>query len=631
MGGVYRVDDQLFPGRPTALKIFLHPLRNTVELFRAEFRTMASLRHPNVARVYDFEQVAGQDAFFFTMELLPGVPLDRFLAEPRAEAETSDAGTSPPLPPAPVIDASAVRGPSAGRIVPWEDALELLVPVIRALAYLHGRGVVHFDLKPGNIVVSSRGAQRHVVKVLDFGLAGLRGARGLVMGTPHYLSPEIASAKEGDHRSDLYSLGIMAYRLLTGETPFSTTQGLSVLLKRKLTERVRFTNAYAERVPDWLRAIVERLCSVDPAGRPASAGDLLDEINRAGGLAYEIETRDARENYLFSSAFVGRTREMEDVNRSIDAGLKGDRHAGLFVAGRSGMGKSRLMREVRQAVQLRGVPFLEVDCFERDLTESGPMANLVLQAARLATSVGAQSLLLAHAPEMVKLVPSLPLDAAVVPTPPLPNADAERRRVIEAITAFLVGLGRVTPYVAYLNDLQWARDGTADVASSLLAIRSGVATGLDVLPPRQLPRRRRPGPAARAPHPTGARAPGAARRRALPAPRRRRRRPPQVHARPLRPARGARRARRRVERGPPVLRRGDPARPPRRGPARDGGRRGREARRGIAHRRGRVVPEARGARLARRAQPARHPRRLGAARRHGRPAGGQRPSAAGGP
>ena len=108
MGGVYRVDDQLFPGRPTALKIFLHPLRNTVELFRAEFRTMASLRHPNVARVYDFEQVAGVDAFFFTMELLPGVPLDRFLAaEPPAEEETVDTGSAP----APSTDASAAPRP----------------------------------------------------------------------------------------------------------------------------------------------------------------------------------------------------------------------------------------------------------------------------------------------------------------------------------------------------------------------------------------------------------------------------------------------------------------------------------------------------------------------------------------
>ena len=474
MGGVYRVDDQLFPGRPTALKIFLHPLRNTVELFRAEFKTMASLRHPNVARVYDFEQVAGVDAFFFTMELLPGQPLDRFLAAaPPVEEETVDTGSAP----APSTDAPPHPArPPIGRIVPWAEALDLLVPVVRALAYLHGRGVVHFDLKPGNIVVGSRGGERQV-KVVDFGLAGLRGIRGLVMGTPHYVSPEIASAKEGDHRADLYSLGIMAFKLLTGETPYSATQGLDVLLKQKMTEPVRFSGAQAERVPPWLREIVERLCSVRPSERPVSAGELLDLINRAGGLAYELETRDTRENYLFSSAFVGRKRELEDVQRSVDAGLKGEKHAGLLVTGRSGMGKSRLMREVRQTIQLRGVPFLEVDCFERDLTESGPMANLVLQAARLAASVGAQALLNAHAPEMVKLVPSLALDHGVAPTPPLDNADAERRRVIEAIAEFLVGLGRFVPYAAYVNDLQWARDGTVDVLSSLLAIRSGGGAG----------------------------------------------------------------------------------------------------------------------------------------------------------
>jgi predicted ATPase len=468
MGGVYRVDDQLFPGRPTALKIFLRPREETVKLFRAEFRTMASLRHPNVARVYDFEQVAGVDAFFFTMELLPGVPLDRLLAFPSAsEDETLDSGAA--------TAREAVSPPASrsapGRVVPWEETLDLLVPVIRALAYLHGRGVVHFDLKPGNIVVGARGAARQV-KVVDFGLAGLRGMRGLSMGTPQYVSPEIASGRGGDHRSDLYSLGIMAFKLLTGDVPYASSKTLDALLKQKLTEPVRFSPAQKERVPAWLCDVVERACSVDPAARPSSAGELLELVNRGGGLAFELETRDTRENYLFSSAFVGRAREMEDVSRAVDAGLRGERHTGLFVTGTSGMGKSRLMREVRHAVQLRGVPFLEVDCFERDLTDSGPMANLVLQAARLAVSVGAGALLDAHAPEMVKLVPSLPLGPGVAPTPPLPNADAERRRVLEAIAAFLVELGRAVPYLAYVNDLQWARDGTIDAASALLALRS---------------------------------------------------------------------------------------------------------------------------------------------------------------
>ncbi len=440
MGAVYRVDDQLYPGRPTALKLFLQRVTHSVDLFRAEFKTMASLRHPNVARVYDFEMVAGLDAFFFTMELLQGSSLSEAPVGPR------------------------------GTILPWRDTLDLLAPVIRALAYLHKRNVIHFDLKPSNIMVSPKGAGRQV-KVVDFGLAGLRGDTGQVMGTPQYLSPEIARRAKGDHRSDLYSLGIMAYQLLTGAVPYRTTGGVESLLRQKTTVRVRFSPREGEAVPAWLRDVIEKLCAIDPDERHQNAGDLLDEINRKGGLTYELETQDTRESYLFSSQFVGRRRELAEVQRFIDAGLEKRTQGGLLVAGKSGMGKSRLMREVRQAVQLRGVPFLEADCFERDLSESGPIANLVLQAAGLARSVDGAALLVRYGPEMVKLVPSLTLEAGATPTPPLENADAERRRMIDAVAAFLVGLGRVTPYVAYVNDLQWAREGTTDLIAAILRQR----------------------------------------------------------------------------------------------------------------------------------------------------------------
>ncbi len=472
MGAVYRVDDQLYPGRPTALKLFLRRVTHSVDLFRAEFRTMASLRHPNVARVYDFEMVAGLDAFFFTMELLQGSTLSHALLheddQSSLTAERSDENETP-LPREP-----AGRAPAT--ILPWPETVELLVPVIRALSYLHSRKVVHFDLKPSNIMVSPR-RQGRQVKVVDFGLAGLRGATGQVMGTPEYLSPEIARRSKGDHRSDLYSLGVMAYQLLTGKVPYDTTGSVPKLLLQKTTERVRFAPGESETVPLWLRQAIERLCAIEPEERHQSAAELLDELNRAGGLAWELETQDTRESYLFSSQFVGRRRELEEVQRFIDAGLGKRAQGGLLVAGKSGMGKSRLMREVRQAVQLRGVPFLEADCFERDLSESGPMANLVLQAAGLARSVDGAALLSKYGPEMVKLVPSLVLDAGAAPTPPLENADAERRRMIDAVAEFLVGLGRVTPYVAYLNDLQWAREGTTDLIAAILRLRSEAGSG----------------------------------------------------------------------------------------------------------------------------------------------------------
>ncbi|MGE0452136.1 MAG: AAA family ATPase [Vicinamibacteria bacterium] len=443
MGAVYQVDDQLYPGRPTALKLFLHRPTHPVDLFRAEFRTMASLRHPNVASVYDFETVAGREAFFFTMELLAGTSLSAcFRNDPR-------------------------RAPG----LPWQDVVDLLVPVIRALSYLHKRGVVHFDLKPSNIVVGSPARERRV-KVLDFGLAGLRQEGDGWVGTPLYLSPEIAQTGRGDHRADLYSLGVMAYQLLSGEEPFDTTGSFERLLRQKLSEPVRFSGTASASVPAWLQTVVERLCAIEPGGRHATASELLDDVNAAGGLRYELETRDTQESYLFSSRFVGRRRELEEIQRCVTDAHEGRGIGALLVAGKSGMGKSRLMREVRQGVQLEGVAFAEADCFEGDLSEAGPMASLVLQAASLARSARAHDLLATHGPELVKLVPALSQGGELVPTPPLENAAAERRRMLEAAARFFVGLGQRIPYVLYVNDLQWARDGTIDLLAEIVHERA---------------------------------------------------------------------------------------------------------------------------------------------------------------
>jgi predicted ATPase len=457
MGAVYRVDDQLYPGRPTALKMFLHKVTHPVELFRAEFRTMASLRHPNVARVYDFEALAGHDALFFTMELIEGATLSARLGK---------------------------EGGGGPANLHWREVVELLVPVIRALSYLHTRGVVHYDLKPSNIMVSRRSAGSQV-KVLDFGLAGLKQDGDRWMGTPLYLSPEVARGAAADHRADLYSLGVMAFQLLSGQVPYDTTGGFQRLLEQKLTLHVRFSGSASSAVPTWLQHVVERLCAIDAARRYPAAGAVLDAVNQAGGLDYELETQDTRESYAFSSHFVGRRRELEELDRFVADALEGHGGCGaLFVAGRSGMGKSRLMRELRQAVQLKEIAFAEADCFERDLSEAGPLASLVQQAATLARSAGALDLLRTHGPEMVKLVPALALDADVVATPPLENADAERRRMQAAIARFFVGLSQRIPYVLYVNDLQWARVGAVEILVAILRERDaaeGARPGLALL------------------------------------------------------------------------------------------------------------------------------------------------------
>lgn len=189
MGAVYKTFDRLL-GRPIALKMVLAPTLNSQDqndrkvALATEFQTLASLRHPNIITVldYGFDEV-GQA--YFTMELLD---------QPQT-----------------ILQAGANLTPQ-GRV-------SLLVQALQALSYLHRRGIVHRDLKPSNILVN-----RGVVKLVDFGLASDQGAVHNVAGTVAYMPPEAFRGGQITRRSDLYSLGMVAYELLTGSYPFDTRQ-----------------------------------------------------------------------------------------------------------------------------------------------------------------------------------------------------------------------------------------------------------------------------------------------------------------------------------------------------------------------------------------------------------------------
>ncbi len=186
MGWVYDVADGLHPERAVALKTVLG-LSSTAatSLFKTEFATMTKLDHPNVARVYDFEQIQGSDAFLMTMERIDGQPLS-----------------------------SALKG-----VRDWRRVVECVVQVCRALSYMHSRRIVHFDLKPANILLTDAG----LVKVVDFGIAGTQpaGHEGGMLGTPVYMAPELLLGDgAADHRADLYSLGVTLYELLIGDVPW---------------------------------------------------------------------------------------------------------------------------------------------------------------------------------------------------------------------------------------------------------------------------------------------------------------------------------------------------------------------------------------------------------------------------
>jgi serine/threonine-protein kinase len=256
MGEVYLAEHLLLK-QPCAIKL-IRPERtgDTAILlrFEREVQATARLKHWNTVQIYDYGHAA-DGTFYYVMEYLPGPTLEQLVKR------------HGPLPP--------------GR------AVHLLRQACQALREAHGLGLIHRDIKPANIMLCERGGVHDVVKLLDFGLVKTVGLEsqeekltqeGAVAGTPTYMSPEQASAKEQlDARTDIYSLGAVAYFLLTGQPPFRRDRAIQLIVAH-LHEPVRPLTELQAEVPPDLQAVVLRCLEKDPVRRFADVGALEEAL-----------------------------------------------------------------------------------------------------------------------------------------------------------------------------------------------------------------------------------------------------------------------------------------------------------------------------------------------------------------
>lgn len=373
-----------------------------------EFRTLASLRHPHIISVLDYGFDSTRQPFF-TMDLLE--------------------------------DAQTVL--EAGRVLPLQQQAEFLIQILEALAYLHRRGILHHDLKPANVLVSHSS-----VRLLDFGLSVVTNQQRSddIFGTLQYLAPEILDAQPYTPAADLYSLGVIAYELLIGHYPFPATT-VGQYIDQAFNMAVDLSSLDNQpALATWLAQLLAK----SPAQRPASAQDAIISLRQALGEQPSADRAAIRESYLQAATFVGRTAELAHLILMLEQAGQGLGSSWL-IAGESGVGKSRLLEELRVHALVDGFQVLQGQAVEG--------AGLLYQIwrepiRRLALHTQMSDL---EASVLIDLVPDIELllgrkveNAAAL------GGDIGRQRLLSTIVTML--RRQTMPLLLLLEDLHWSSE-----------------------------------------------------------------------------------------------------------------------------------------------------------------------------
>ena len=324
MGAVYRAR-HAFLRRPTAVKLIRSQVASSEALarFEREVQLTSALSHPNTIAIYDYGRTE-EGIFYYAMEYLPGIPLDRLVKD---------------------------EGPQ-----PQARVVHLLKQICASLAEAHRIGLVHRDVKPANVMLCERGGLYDVVKVLDFGLvkdvatddAALTAAHHIV-GTPLYMAPEsINRSTPVDARSDVYSVGGVAYALITGQPVFTGKSGVDIIGHHLHSIPLPPSKRLGVAVDPFLERLILNCLSKRPDDRPADAGALLAQIEEGwkGATWTQAEAKawwETRAPAMLEARRAAETSASQGPNLEVDVDSRVDSSAenSGATATRMGLGARR--------------------------------------------------------------------------------------------------------------------------------------------------------------------------------------------------------------------------------------------------------------------------------------------------
>lgn len=267
MANVYKGRD-IRTNNAIAVKVLKEEFLDNEELvrrFKNESKAISILDHPNIVKVYD---VSVTDQLqYIVMEYIDGITLKEYLKQ-------------------------------RGGALTWKEVIHFATQVLSALEHAHSKGIVHRDVKPQNIMLQADGS----IKMMDFGIARFSRAQSQTVsdkaiGSVHYISPEQAKGDHTDARTDIYSVGVMLYEMLSGHLPFDGSGTVSIAIMQ-ISEKPKPLAQVAPNVPEGLRQITEKAMEKDPADRYQSAAEMLAAIqafkeNPSIRFEYEYNTQDA--------------------------------------------------------------------------------------------------------------------------------------------------------------------------------------------------------------------------------------------------------------------------------------------------------------------------------------------------